>query len=474
MSGPSLEVVGLEVSGSEATSSPGLLWLGGEAVLRLGDVVVEAPMTYGSVGSVDVKEASCIYTRMTVNMEENASGLEMGYWPSYSAMKPHQRGYYLHWLASGKKTPPANIGYAFVYFYGLERRALLDGRDVFWILEEAKRLLELCGASRSFRGYLGRFLVYLHAKHLNDPRMTEKSLADLYRLLPASQGNMLSRLVLGHRALQNAPLSAEQAFNLLSRLPKTEKTRSFAPRFSSSPELKRLFALRYGRVYPQGFTLSASFGQKRKKNSASYSVASGTLSFAQGAKSPEPAAIPNVLGKASQFKKLQGIYDVCIEELAASKGRSASDEFVVARPAGKRLPGEPLPLVRIDMDKVAALKEETETLTRELAAVFDSGEPDEPGFTQTSSPSEDAEEETEVLPFPQEVVRQLDRRYRPCVSALLRQAAWRKEDLSALARRHSLMPNSMLDAVNTWSAETLGDFLLLEEEGAWTVNATVL
>jgi hypothetical protein len=399
---------------------------------------------------------------------------DLGYWPSYSSMKPRQRGYYLRWLASGKETPPADIGYAFVYFYGLERRALLDQRDVFWIIEEAKRLFEL-GDSRSFRGYLGRFLVYLHAKHLNDLEMTEKSLADLYRLLPASRGSVLSRLVLGYRALQNAPLSAEQAFNLLRRLPKTGKSRIVSPRFSSSPELQRLFAVGYERIYPQGFTLSASFGGK---NSAEYSVASGTLSFSNGAKSPPPVAVPNVLGKASQFKKLQTLYDACIEELAASKGRNVSDELVVARPGGGKIPGEPLPLVRIDMNKVAALKEETEALTRDLAAIFDLGEADsreadsreaaEPELHRTKTVPEDFL--LESLPFPKEIVEELDRRYWPCVSSLLRQAVWDKESLSSLARRHALMPNAMLEAVNTWSDETLGDFLLLEEGDVWILN----
>jgi hypothetical protein len=467
----------------------GLLWLGKDAVLRCGDLVAAAPMTYCSVEPIDAKgaakealnlrEASCICTEMPVELDETPSDLEVGYWPSYSAMTPHQRGYYLRWLASGKRTLPADIGYGFVYFYGLERRALLDKEDIFEIIEEVKRLLELGSDSRSFRGYLGRFLVYLHARYLNDPRMTEKSLADLYRLLPSSQGGALSRLVLGYRALQNSPLSAEQAFNLLRRLPKTEKTRSFSPRFSSSPELKRLFALGYGRIYPQGFTFSASFGTK---NSVEYSVASGTLSFSKNAKSPlkspPPAVVPNVLGRRSQFKKLQALYDTCIGELAASKGRSPSGELVVVRPGGKRTPGEPLPLVHIDMGRVAALKEETEALTRELAAVFDPEEEEEEeaagGLHRAEADLNDAaegmEREMERFPFSGAVMAELDSRYWACVPSLLGQAEWTKEGLSSLARRHGLMPNAMMEAVNTWSAEALGDFLLLEKDGVWTLN----
>jgi hypothetical protein len=32
------------------------------------------------------------------------------------------------------------------------------------------------------------------------------------------------------------------------------------------------------------------------------------------------------------------------------------------------------------------------------------------------------------------------------------------------------MPNAMLEAVNTWSAETLGDFLFLEKGDVWILN----
>jgi hypothetical protein len=431
---------------------------------------------------------------MPVVMDDghNPDGLELGYWPSYTTMIPCQRGYYIRWLASGRKTPPANVGYAFIYFYGLERRALLDkgnvGKsdiEIFEIMEEVKRLLQVCGASRSFRSYAERFLVYLHAKHLNDPRMTEKSLADLYRLLPASRENILSRLVLGYRALQNSPLSAEQAFNLLQRLPNTAKARSLSPSFSTSPKLLGLFARGYRRIYPQGFTLSASFGPS---NSVSYTVASGTLSFPTGTKSPPPAVVPSVLGKASQFKKLQALYDTCIQELA---GRNAPDELVVVRPGGERTPGEPLPLVPIDMSKVAALKEETEILTQELASVFTPEESDPPDPLDTKMNKNgngngnintglgldlklDLDFKMKAMGFPKEVLDELDSRYWPCLSALLKQRAWNKEDLSLLTRRYGLLPNALMEAVNTWSAETLGDFLFLEENGVWTLMEELL
>jgi hypothetical protein len=362
---------------------------------------------------------------------------------------------------------------------------LLDGRDSFRIAEEALRLLGLYGASRSFQKYVSRFLIYLYAKNLNSPDMTGKKLANLYRCLSASQEPALFRLALGYCALRNAPLSSDQAFNVLKRLSagkqgalkrkaapgrrgKIPGRRPERPRplysgalYPESQALRDLFALRYQRAYPRGFVLSAS-----RKRAVVYSIASGTLEFAGGLRSPEPALIPDVLAKTSQFKGLRAIWDSLTPQESA-------DELVVARAAGEKKTGEPLPLVRIDMNRVAALREETETLTRELAAILGADDPaeDVPSSRppELVKPAADAPEPP-PLPFPQEALRALDSKYWPCLPQLLQRTAWNRKELSALARRHGLMPNAMLEDLNAWGMDELGDFLLLEENEGWLLN----
>ncbi|MDQ3555640.1 MAG: TerB N-terminal domain-containing protein, partial [Gemmatimonadota bacterium] len=49
-----------------------------------------------------------------------------GYWPSYSTVSPTFRAKYLRWLAGGRKAPGVDIGCVFLFFYGLERRVLID------------------------------------------------------------------------------------------------------------------------------------------------------------------------------------------------------------------------------------------------------------------------------------------------------------------------------------------------------------
>jgi hypothetical protein len=54
------------------------------------------------------------------------SGEGMPYWPGYSSIPATCRATYLDWLAGGAKDGSINPGYMFLYFYGLERRYLID------------------------------------------------------------------------------------------------------------------------------------------------------------------------------------------------------------------------------------------------------------------------------------------------------------------------------------------------------------
>ena len=46
--------------------------------------------------------------------------------PSYAGLPPGWRAAYLTWLADGRRHPSTPIGYVLLYFFGLERRVLLD------------------------------------------------------------------------------------------------------------------------------------------------------------------------------------------------------------------------------------------------------------------------------------------------------------------------------------------------------------
>jgi len=72
---------------------------------------------------IDTFDQSTIFTKLpvtkTIKVVEDPD-----YYPSYARFTPHQRWKYLDWLLD--VSAPINIGYVFVYFYGLERQLLFD------------------------------------------------------------------------------------------------------------------------------------------------------------------------------------------------------------------------------------------------------------------------------------------------------------------------------------------------------------
>lgn len=89
-----------------------------------------------------------------------------GDWPSYSDVSPRARGAYLKWLADGRSGPDADISNVWMFFFGLERRVLLDGKfdkilvtELPLIAKELQRLLKHYGkTSPLFHRHCSDFL----------------------------------------------------------------------------------------------------------------------------------------------------------------------------------------------------------------------------------------------------------------------------------------------------------------------------
>lgn len=70
-------------------------------------------------------DPSTIYSMLPATAASAPGGIgPLGYFPSYSGMTNEQRGRYLGWLCD--VTASIDIGYVFVYYYGLERQLLGD------------------------------------------------------------------------------------------------------------------------------------------------------------------------------------------------------------------------------------------------------------------------------------------------------------------------------------------------------------
>ena len=89
------------------------------------------------------------------------AGQKMGYWPSYSDIAPECRLAYLEWLETGRTDLGTAIGYVFLYFYGLERRIIVDmpaDDEIHALIEEVKRLRAIYSSNHSFDSYSLRLI----------------------------------------------------------------------------------------------------------------------------------------------------------------------------------------------------------------------------------------------------------------------------------------------------------------------------
>jgi hypothetical protein len=128
-------------------------------------------------GKVDINfslgpEPSTIYLRMPVRKPDSTNQVPpLNYGPKYAELTPEKKWIYLDWLKDISKL--INIGYVFIYYYGLERQLLLGDFD--GAVDELLRLR----SSHNHRS----FLSYSKAALLNSCIIKNRPdrLADIYR-----------------------------------------------------------------------------------------------------------------------------------------------------------------------------------------------------------------------------------------------------------------------------------------------------
>lgn len=181
---------------------------------------------------------------------------QMNYWPSYSEVSPAARRAYLSWLAGGRQDPEADVGFVFLFFYGLERRAIVDASKdeaarADWpaIAIELRRLLGIYGdRSGSFRRYASELLDWVAlAEHPS--RLYEKPVPDFPRTYELP---LYVRLALGQAAVDGVPVPAALALAWVRRDPNiTLRT----PATRCAEEFERVFAEKYGELCGAGMLL---------------------------------------------------------------------------------------------------------------------------------------------------------------------------------------------------------------------------
>ena len=175
-------------------------------------------------------------------------GQGLHHWPSYSTIAPRSRATYLDWLSGDRADSRYNVGYVFLYFYGLERRVFVDKtnpQERADIVAEVRRLLEIYGDSHSIRRYLGSFLDTTSLlESSNDPKPVFEH--DGYEV-PANVS-----LALGRLAARGAPLTSDW---LLSWFLSHPETRLRAPARRAFSEFRAYFQYLFDQECPDGLKI---------------------------------------------------------------------------------------------------------------------------------------------------------------------------------------------------------------------------
>jgi hypothetical protein len=142
--------------------------------------------------------------------------------------------------------------------------------------------------------------------------------------------------------------------------------------------------------------------------------------------------------------------DAAFHEVTIDGARGESGgEAIPPRPNGKASS------FALNQDRIKALTEETHEVISMLSAVM--ADPEEAAPAQPErAPAVPHDEFVSSLPW----LSGLDVRYHAAILTLARQDEIPNTDFDAIAAKYHLLPDDLMNAVNTWSDEALGDFLL--------------
>ncbi|WP_155947820.1 TerB N-terminal domain-containing protein [Rhizobium sp. 2MFCol3.1] len=342
MAGAEWMAPGKSVSVSSVHIAGGLFYLGG---------------FLGKQGRLNENENCLVNPALTVGRGRDTAGISMGYWPSYGGMSPDARRSYLEWLAGTRSNPDDYIGYVFLYFYGLERRLLLDQytNDAAAVLTEVRRLHGIYGHNGSFNRYATELLTAAELKS------GEPSAQFLARIEPNGyEVPTAVKIALGIRVRDDRPIEAD----LMLRFAQTHPETSVRTPAKRAPALLReLYHLEFAKLYPDGYRPR---GGRTKKLKKSYQACSGSFNIDIAVLGGD---IPDITDREEPIKVARRVFNDCMEQLddySRTLGRLPGLEpnlLAIAKlpealrsTAAQNLPGDPLTRIRRIADQTVETK----------------------------------------------------------------------------------------------------------------------
>lgn len=300
-------------------------WIGpGESVSVAGvdlpgGMIYVGSSLYDATGNID---PCLIDPSLSVAVYASYTERDMDYWPRYATISPVARRAYLSWLAGGRNDPLANIGYVFLFFYGLERRLIRDEAQVnsverAQIETEVRRLLEIYGdSSHSFRRYANE-LIDWSSLSVYSSEIYKDPVPEFPRTMELP---LYVRLALGQTALERVPVPLHLAL-AWARLDPNISLRT--PAIRCSREFDAMFAQIYREAFRQGLQLPKNRSKLKlvyKPASAGFMGQTITLRFGE---------TPDVTALTDPIKKLRDVVEAAtktIEPYSRFIGRNPETE----------------------------------------------------------------------------------------------------------------------------------------------------
>jgi len=317
--------------GRKSSVSPDSVWVPQGRSVEVAGYTVPCGLIYVGRGLCNVQgwsvEPALIDPSLPVDKDSSVFlNTQLAYWPTYGQISPASRNAYLQWLAGGCKDPAANIGYVFLYFYGLERRAVADAensstarQEVEPILAEVKRLRSIYN-SPSFLNYTAGFINAIESKLSKDK---------LYKNPPSFETNgyelpFALKKALAQLAADNVPVPSCWALAWAENDP---GSRLRTPAYRCKSEFQKLFHIRYAEKFNQGLVLD----QKGCKLRGSYRPASA--SFGRAVEWTEDGLL-DVSTYRGPINQLSKIAEECVVELdpySRCLGKSGNNPSILTK-----------------------------------------------------------------------------------------------------------------------------------------------
>jgi uncharacterized tellurite resistance protein B-like protein len=306
------------------------LWYPSGMSVNVGDIHIPDGMVYvGTTLKTQFSENDpcLIDPAKSIASKGDYTERQMDYWPSYSQISPAARRAYLNWLCSGRKDPNADVGFVFLYFYGLERRALLDGsKDAAARAElpllgiEIRRLLEIYGnSSTSFQNYASALLEWIELSNHPEALYTEP-IPEFRRTWEIPS---YLKLALGQAALAGVGVPAHIALAWVRLDP---NSRLSTPANRCPTLFAKLFEIKYYEAYSAGLKLPKNKTKLkivyRPASSAFRGFGEIKLSFGE---TPDVSVLTGPIG---QLQKISEAAVKALEPYSRYLGRSKNTNSV--------------------------------------------------------------------------------------------------------------------------------------------------